>query len=245
MAVSVFLTLISIHRYVSVVYHSQEFCIKQKAFVKKLCVGVWVFMLINGLVFILVLDASTLGKHTLCFSIHQEQYIKFYFGVNLALLLLGFLIPFTISLVCYSRLARSVSGINICHQKGKLIKRKSCQMIAVCLLVFVVCFMPINVIQTVMVVVKKFYPKHCHLLLQLETSYYASWILSSANCSLDPLIYCFSSKNFMTAFRSSLRKVGVRFQTIHQDIELDSFQTMRVISTPRVIKRESMANTKL
>lgn len=237
----VFLTLISIHRYVSVVYHCQEFRMKQKDFVKKLCVGVWAFVLINGVVCCLFLDTSKVGNHTLCFSIHQDQYTTVYFAFNFALLIPGFLIPFTISLVCYSHLARSVSSINICHQKGKLMRSKSRKMMAVCLLIFVLCFAPIHVIQTVMVVVKKFYPRHCRLLSQLETSYYVSWILCSANCCLDPLIYFFASKNFLATFRSSLRKIGVRCQTTREDIEHDSPQTTHFFPTPRVIKRGNMS----
>lgn len=237
-----FLTLISIHRCISVVYHHQEFRMKQKGFVKKLCVGVWVVVLIKGVVCCLVLDTSPVGNHTLCLSIHQEQYTEMYFLLNFILLLPGFLIPFTISLVCYSCLARSVSSINIYHKKGKLIKSKSHKMMVVCLLIFGLCFMPMNVIRTVMVVIKKFCPKHCRLLLQVETSYYVSWILSSVNCCLDPLIYCFASQTFTAAFRSSLRKIGVRFQTTREDIEHDSPLTIHDIPSPRMIKR---ANTSI
>ncbi|XP_053084720.1 lysophosphatidic acid receptor 6 [Pangasianodon hypophthalmus] len=240
-----FLTLISIHRYISVVYHSQEFRMKQKDFVKKLCVGVWAVVLIKGVVCSLVLDTSTEGNRTLCLSIHQETYIEVYFFTNFTLLLPGFLIPFTISLVCYSRLVRSMSGINICHQKGKLMKSKSLKMVAVCLLIFGLCFTPVNVIRTIIVVVKKFYPTHRCLLLQIETSYYVSWILSSANCCLDPLIYCFASQNFKTAFRSSLRKIGVRFQTAREDIEHDSALTTHVNPTLRTIQKGNMSITPL
>ncbi|GAA6087184.1 cysteinyl leukotriene receptor 2-like [Tachysurus ichikawai] len=240
-----FLSLISIHRYVSVVYHSQEFQMKQKDFVKKLCVGVWAFILINGVVYCLLLGASKDEKHVLCYSIHQKDYKEKYFALNFVLLIPGFLIPFMISVVCYSRLARSVSSINVCHLKGRQMKSKSRKMIAVCLLIFVVCFSPYHVIQSVMVVVNKFYPEHCHLLLQLETLYYASWILFTANCYLDPLIYCFASQNFMAAFRSSMRKIGVRFQSTHENIDHDSPQTTYVTPTPRMIKRKNMSMTHL
>lgn len=230
-----FLTLISIHRYISVVYHSQEFRVKQKDFVKKLCVGVWVVVLIKGVVCSVLLDTKAEGHIALCLSIHQGSNIEVYFVVNFVLLVPGFLIPFTISLVCYLRLVRSMSSINICHQKGKLMKSKSHKMVAVCLLIFGLCFTPMNVIRTVLVVIKKFYPAHCRLLLQVETSYYASWILSSANCCLDPLIYCFASQNFTAAFRSSLRKIEVRFRTTREDVEHDSALTTHFI-IPRTIK---------
>ncbi|XP_072521075.1 P2Y purinoceptor 2-like [Salminus brasiliensis] len=212
-----FLTLISVHRYVSVVYHSQDSCLKQKDFVKRLCAGVWLFVLIKGVVCFSLLDISTVGNHTVCLSIHQGENIEVYFAMNFVLLIPGFLVPFTISLFCYIRLARSLSSINICHQKGKQIKSKSQKMVAICLVIFGLCFLPMNVVRTMIVVVKKYFSSNCDLLLQVETAYYASWVLSSANCCLDPLIYCFSSENFTKAVRSSLRKIGARIQTPQED----------------------------
>ncbi|KAF7687536.1 P2Y purinoceptor 4-like, partial [Silurus meridionalis] len=229
-----FLTLISIHRYVSVVYHSQEFRMKQKDFVKKLCVGVWVVLLIQGVVCSSLLDTSIVGNRTLCLSIYQEEHTEKYFVINFALLLPGFLIPFIVSLVCYIRLAKSVSGINLCHHKGRLMKSKSRKMVAICLLIFGLCFMPINVIRTVLVVLKKINSsEHCHLLSKVETSYYLSWILSSANCCLDPLIYCFASQNFMAAFRSSLRKIGMSTQFhVHIYFSLSKMKEQTTMSCP-------------
>ncbi|XP_053337533.1 P2Y purinoceptor 4-like [Clarias gariepinus] len=240
-----FLTLISIHRYVSVVSRGQEFRMKQKKFVMKLCLGIWAFVLIMGVMCSLSLDISTVGNRTLCLSIHQDKYSNRFFFSNFILLLPAFLIPFMISLICYSLLVKSMSSINICNPKGKLMKSKSRKMVAVCLLIFGLCFMPMNVIRSIMVVVKKFYPEHCSLLLRLETSYYVSWILSSANCCLDPLIYCFASQNFRAAFRSSLRKVGVRFPETRDDVEPESAATTQVIPTPRTIKRRSISITQL
>lgn len=240
-----FLTLISIHRYVSVVYHSQEFRMKQKDFVKKVCIGVWAFLLIQGLVCGVLLDVKDVGNRTLCFSIHQEPYTGMYFFANFILVIPGFLIPFTISLVCYSRLVKSMSSIKLCHQKGKFIKSKSCKMVAICLLIFGLCFTPLNVTRTVLVAIKKFFPDRCDLLLKMETCYYSSYILSSANCCLDPLIYCFASQNFRAALHSSLRKIGVRFQTTREDIELDSGLSKHYSPTPRIIKRGNMKSTHL
>ncbi|XP_015462741.3 lysophosphatidic acid receptor 6-like [Astyanax mexicanus] len=212
-----FLTLISVYRYVSVVYHRQDSRLKQKDFVKKLCAGVWLFVLVKGAVCAALIGESTVGNQTVCLNIHQTNNINVYFAMNLIFFIPGFLVPFSISLYCYIRLARSVSTINICHQKGKRIKSKSYKMVAICLVIFGLCFLPMNVVRTVVVVVKKYFSGNCDLLSKVETAYYVSWVLSSANCCLDPLIYCFSSENFTKAVRSSLRKIGVRIQTPQED----------------------------
>ncbi|XP_062874370.1 lysophosphatidic acid receptor 6-like [Trichomycterus rosablanca] len=242
-----FLTLISVHRYVLVVYHSQNSRMKQKDFVKKLCAVVWVFLLVNGVVCGSVLDTSPVGHCTLRLSVHQEQNVEVFFVINFVLLIPGFLIPFTVSVFCYSCLARSVSGINVFQQKGQLIKRKSRKMVAVCLVIFGLCFMPMTVVRTIWVVVKKYFPTHCNLLLQVETAHYVSFILSSANCCLDPLIYCFASQNFTRAIQSSLRKIGIQSVRKNADDKIEHDSGLTTINNPTglTLNRDMITTTHL
>ncbi|XP_019907949.1 P2Y purinoceptor 2 [Esox lucius] len=201
-----FLTLISIHRYVSVVQFKKVSLLKRKAFVHKLCAGVWLVLLTVGFMCFCFLNTSQVGTFTQCLSIHQEGYIETYFVMNFILLVPGFLLPFSVSVACYILLAKSMSRININTSKGRSIKLKSFKMVATCLVIFGVCFVPLNIIRTIVVVLKKFFPGQCDLLLRMETAYYVSWILAGANCCLDPLIYCFGSHKFVMAIHKSLRK---------------------------------------
>ncbi|XP_076126322.1 lysophosphatidic acid receptor 6-like [Alosa pseudoharengus] len=216
-----FLTLISVHRYMTVVHFKRNPWIKQKKFVHAVCAGVWLLMLAKGTACFVVFDTSQVDNHTLCLSIHQGEYIHTYFILNFFLLILGFLLPFSVAVGCYSQLARSVSRINSNTKKGRSIKSKSNKMVAVCVVIFVVCFLPLNVIRTVGVIVKMFFPKNCDVLLQVETAYYVSWIIAGANSCFDPLIYCFGSQNFSRAIYSSLRKIGIRVQTVQPAFDQD------------------------
>lgn len=211
-----FLTLISIHRYVVVVCYNQDSYMNRKNFVQKLCFGVWLLVLVKGTVLAMILDTSTVNNHTLCLSIHQDQYTNSYFIANFSVLIPGLLLAFTVSVICYSLLVRSMSRLDTSHDSGQAIKKKSCKMVTVCLAIFVVCFTPMNVVRSVGLVVKKFFPSNCSLLLKLETAYYVSWILAGANCCLDPIIYCFSCQKFTKTFRISLRRIGLRLK-IAQD----------------------------
>uniref|UniRef100_W5LRL0 P2Y purinoceptor 2-like n=1 Tax=Astyanax mexicanus TaxID=7994 RepID=W5LRL0_ASTMX len=202
----IFLTLISIHRYVMVVHIKQASPMKRKSFVKKLCFGVWCFLLVKAIVYGVVLPVTAENGHMQCLSIHQKDLTDAYFVINFMLFILGFILPFTISVVCYSRLANSLSRLKVHTTQGQAIKMKSMKMIGVCLLIFGLCFLPLNVVRTAGVVVKKYYPDHCQLLLRMETAYYASYILGGINCCLDPLIYFFGSHNFTRVLRKSLSR---------------------------------------
>ncbi|XP_014826485.1 PREDICTED: P2Y purinoceptor 4-like [Poecilia mexicana] len=199
---TIFLTLISIHRYITVVHFNKSCRFKRKAFVQKLCACVWCLLAIQALVYAILLPPSKEKGSSQCLSIHQRNLTDFYFIINFFLFIFGFLIPFSVSAVCYGRLANTLTNLNSSTAKGLKVKLKSQRMIGVCLLIFGVCFLPLNIVRTLGVVLKKFFPEKCDVLQQIETAYYTTWILAGVNSCLDPVLYCFGSQNFRDAFQS-------------------------------------------
>ncbi|XP_063049786.1 P2Y purinoceptor 2 [Engraulis encrasicolus] len=201
-----FLMLISIHRYVMVVHFNRHSLMKQKAFVKKLCGGIWTLLLMNGVIFASLLPSSSTEDHsTQCLSIFQKEHTVTLFAINFLLFAVGFLLPFSVSAACYVRLARSVSQISTNTGHGSAVKSKSLRMIGICLVIFGLCFLPMNIIRTVGVVMKMFHSDRCDALQRLEIAYYASWVLAGVNGCLDPLIYFFGTRNFRKTLSKSLR----------------------------------------
>ncbi|XP_041854873.1 P2Y purinoceptor 2 [Melanotaenia boesemani] len=199
---TMFLTLISIHRYVAVVHFNRSSCFKRKVFVRRLCAAVWSVLLVQAVVHAAMLPSSKEGGSNQCLTIHQRNLTDSYFIINFIRFIFGFLLPFCVSAACYGRVASTLTRLNISSSKGLKVKLKSQRMIGVCLVIFGLCFLPMNVARTVGVILKKYYPRRCHALQQIETAYYASWILAGINCCLDPLLYFFGSQNFRDAFQS-------------------------------------------
>lgn len=224
----IFLTLISVHRYMVVVHFKRKSPLKRKAFVKKLCFGVWCFLLVGAIVYAILLPVTQEDGHKQCLSIHQTKLTSIYYVINFVLFVLGFLVPFTVTVVCYSCLARSVTHVNVISLQGQSIKRKSLRTIGICLVIFGLCFFPLNVTRTIAVIVKKYYPEQCKLLVRVEIAYYSSYILAGVNCCLDPLIYFFGSHSFNKAFRGSVKRAREQQERENRtESETTSYSTNR------------------
>lgn len=211
---TIFLTIISIHRYTAVVHFNKRSYMKDKSFVKKLCAGVWLLLLAQSLVYAFILPTTKEGKYRQCLSFNQKKLTNFFFVINFVLFIVGFLLPLGISATCYCCLANTLTRLNISTPKGLKVKLKSQRMIRICLIIFIICYLPMNVTRTMGVVLIKYYPQHCYILQSVQTAYYASWILAGVNGCLDPVLYCFGSHSFRDAVASlKIKQVEIQGRT--------------------------------
>ncbi|CAL9707767.1 unnamed protein product [Knipowitschia caucasica] len=197
-----FLTLISVHRYKAVVRFNQSSRMKNKSFIKKICVGVWLLLLAQSLVYSFVVPPTKVNNRVQCLSFSQRTLSNSMFVINFVLFLFGFLLPLGISSVCYSRVTTTLFRLNTSTAKGLKVKLKSQSMIRMCIVIFCMCYLPMNVSRTAAAVLTKYFPHVCVAVRRVQTAYYASWILAGLNCCMDPLLYCFGSQKFREAFPS-------------------------------------------
>uniref|UniRef100_H3BA01 G-protein coupled receptors family 1 profile domain-containing protein n=2 Tax=Latimeria chalumnae TaxID=7897 RepID=H3BA01_LATCH len=198
-----FLTLISFHRYITIVHSIKRTTFIRKPVMKKVSIAVWICLLLQGIPFFFVLKTTRINSTTKCLSIHQNELALLFFVWNWVILFTGMLIPFGICLTCYGWLSAYVSKMNTCNAKSKEAKVKSLQTVAMSLLIFIICYVPVHVTRTMGVTIKLLFPANCTLLERVEVAYYITWMLSGVNCCLDPVLYSFASDKFTTTFRKS------------------------------------------
>ncbi|KAJ8285654.1 hypothetical protein GJAV_G00029420 [Gymnothorax javanicus] len=206
-----FLTLISIHRCSTVARHRgpTQSRMANPHYVRRLCVAVWVGLLLQGLPFFGLLDTwiDETDNTTKCLNFHQPNMAELFFAYNLAVLVVGVLVPFCIFGACYAWLGIFLSRVKA---RGADVKARAARVIAACMFIFALCYVPLHVTRTVGVTVALFHRTRCQLLNRAENWYYASFTISAANCCLDPLLYCFSSRRFREALRETLGRVRKR-----------------------------------
>ncbi|KAM5145491.1 P2Y purinoceptor 4-like [Mantella aurantiaca] len=197
-----FLTIISIHRYVTIAHNFKRSALARKMFIQKLCLFVWGCLLCQGLPFFLVLKTTKVQGITKCLSFRKTEQSYLFFAWNCVILFTGLLIPFSITLVCYSFLIRYMRKVNPINTFSKVMVSKSVRTISISLIIFIICYIPIHITRTLGVTIMLLYPDLCSLLESVEDAHFYTWMLSGTNCCLDPLLYCFASKRFKYAFTS-------------------------------------------
>ncbi|KAM6337259.1 LOW QUALITY PROTEIN: P2Y purinoceptor 4-like [Alca torda] len=198
-----FLTLICIHRYCVVVRYKSNSLWKKKSFLRKLCLFIWLVLIVQGLPFFFVLKTSDIDGSAKCLNICQSELYSIYYFCNMVVVVLSFLLPFAISLTCGALLGAAIAKVAKKSSRGKKMKSRSLQMITVSLVIFAICFGALHICRTIGVIVK-YYGMSCKLLHQVEVAYYISWVFTMANTCLDPLI--FANEKFKRSFADSFRK---------------------------------------
>ncbi|XP_068104072.1 lysophosphatidic acid receptor 6-like [Hyperolius riggenbachi] len=197
-----FLTLISIHRYFTVAQNVKKKAFITKPYITKVCLIIWGFLVFQGMPSFLVLETSEVNGATRCLSFHQTEHVFTFFVWIWLVFFFCLLIPFIITLVCYSLLIRYILRANPMNTLSKVMFSKSVLTIFVSLLIFIICYIPVHINRSVSVSIILFYPSVCSLVKSVELGYSITWMLSATNCCLDPIVYCFASERFQKIFTS-------------------------------------------
>ncbi|KAH0615529.1 hypothetical protein JD844_004901 [Phrynosoma platyrhinos] len=201
-----FLMLISVHRYQAIVHYNAKTLWRKKSFLKKLILGFWVLLFLQGFPAFIFLKTSVIDNKVKCLSIYQAELSDLYLAYSIVLGTLCFLLPFGISLISYVMLGIAIANISQANLRGRVMKAKSIQMITIALVIFAVCFTPLHICGSTAAIVL-YYDMSCEILHYVEVAYYFSVVLSMVNCCLDPFLYNAANEKFHKFFFKSLGRL--------------------------------------
>uniref|UniRef100_UPI00398EAC42 P2Y purinoceptor 8-like n=1 Tax=Pristiophorus japonicus TaxID=55135 RepID=UPI00398EAC42 len=216
------MTCISIERYVGVAYPIWYTGRWKRKHAVTACLGIWVILIIVLLPFEysdLTFDVQEL-KITTCFDVlkfnmlpNQTAWGLFLFTM-FALL---FLIPFTITVTCYTLVILKLSQAS--RRADTEQKKRAVYLAATVLLVYVTCFAPNNIALLIHIIRRILYNTGCY------TAYKVTLSLSCLNSCLNPFVFCFASTEFQKRF---YHLIGRRQSQGQRDTV--EFQSMRLVS---------------
>ncbi|XP_058917374.1 proteinase-activated receptor 1 [Kogia breviceps] len=183
------MTVISIDRFLAVVYPMQSLSWRTLGRASFTCLAIWA-MAIAGVVPLLLKEQTTQvpGLNiTTCHDVLNqtllEGYYSYYFSAFSAIF---FFVPLIISTVCYVSIIRSLSSSTVANQSKK---SRALFLSAAVFCIFILCFGPTNVLLSL------HYAFLSHNSMT-EAAYFAYLLcvcVSSISCCIDPLIYYYAS----------------------------------------------------
>ncbi|CAH2314946.1 cysteinyl leukotriene receptor 1 [Pelobates cultripes] len=198
------LTAMSVTRFLAIVFPVQNLKLVSVKKAKWACVGIWIFVTATSSPFLMT------GSHTdpdnnktKCFE--PPRNAKNLLALNYVSLIIGFIIPFTIIVICYTMIIRTLLQNSM--KKHHSSRKKAVRMIIIVMTVFFLSFMPYHLQRTIHLhSIKE--NKSCEEKLSAQKSVVITLALAASNCCFDPLLYFFSGENFRRRL-STFRKQSV------------------------------------
>ncbi|XP_039634498.1 lysophosphatidic acid receptor 6-like [Perca fluviatilis] len=236
-----FLTCISVDRFLAIVYPFRSQTIRTKRNAKLACCAVWVMVLSGSIPTGFLLDTTSpinaKSTSNFCFENYSNKQWKAELSkVVVFIETVGFIIPLMLNVFCSIMVLRTLRKPQNISHGGNLNKAKILRMITVHLLIFCFCFIPYNVNLIFYALVRSNIIKGCKAEYVVRTIYPISLCIAVTNCCFDPVIYYFTSETIKSSMKrkSTVWHYGAKlFDRLQMDSTQSSPNTTHKSLTPR------------
>ncbi|GAA6235990.1 atypical chemokine receptor 4-like [Lates japonicus] len=172
----------------------------------KVCSVVWVTAFMLGLPDLIFSEVRWTSNRNFCLAIYPPSMAR---GVKAVLeiteVLLGFLLPLLVMVVCYWTVGRALKGLPV-ESRGK--KWRALRVLLIVVGVFVVTQLPYNILKVYRVMDSVYVlVTHCGTSKVLDKAAQVTESLALTHCCLNPILYAFVG----SSFRQHMTKVAKRF----------------------------------
>ncbi|XP_077434727.1 cysteinyl leukotriene receptor 1 [Vanacampus margaritifer] len=198
-----FLAAMSVTRFLAIVFPVQNRLMVTVKRARLVCVAIWIFICLASSPFLMFgqkFDPAT--NKTKCFEPPIGQAVSRLVMLNYLSLVLGFLLPFLIILLCYAGIIQTLLSRTLGVRRQRDTGPKAIRMIVIVLLTFLVSFMPYHVQRTIHIHSLYRTDTSCSERVVMQKSVVVTLCLAAANSCFDPLLYFFSGESFLNRINS-------------------------------------------
>ncbi|XP_027704025.1 P2Y purinoceptor 2 [Vombatus ursinus] len=219
-----FLLCISIHRFLGICYPLQSLRWGNVRYARRAAAIVWVIVIGCQSPVLYFVTTSSRPEGITCHDTSSRALFDDFVAYSSAILVLLFVIPFLIILVCYTLMMRQLLRPTTGQSRLSRSKRKSLRMIILVLVVFSLCFLPFHVTRTLYYAFRSL-DVGCWSLNAINIAYKVTRPLASANSFLDPVLYFLAGQRFVRFARHVQPPVVDNKIVLQNPSTLDSGQT--------------------
>ncbi|KAG7471180.1 hypothetical protein MATL_G00121700 [Megalops atlanticus] len=241
-----FLTCISVDRFLAIVYPFQSRMVRTKRNAKIVCCAVWVLVLAGSLPTGFLLETTfprsvnSTGQY--CFeNFSPKQWKSHLSKVVVFIETVGFLIPLLLNVFCSIMVLQTLRRPRTLNRGGRMNKGKILRMIVVHLLIFCFCFIPYNVNLVFYAMVRTKALRGCMAESVVRTIYPIALCIAVSNCCFDPIVYYFTSETIQNSIKRKSqvsRSYDIKFSEALQSETSSAFHSLRTLKT-KMLSNES------
>ncbi|XP_054648367.1 cysteinyl leukotriene receptor 1 [Dunckerocampus dactyliophorus] len=192
-----FMAAMSITRFVAIVFPMQSIQLVTVSRARLVCVSIWIFICLASSPFLMTgQKVDPITNKTKCFEPPQGQGLSKLVILNNLSLVLGFLLPFLVILICYTGIIRTLLTRTPMARSQQDASTKAIRMIVIVLLTFLISFLPYHVQRSIHINSLSRADISCTERVALQKSVVVTLCLAAANSCFDPLLYFFSGEGF-------------------------------------------------
>lgn len=174
----------------------------------KLCLAIWATALMLGLPDLILAEVQWAADRNMCLTVYPSSMAK---GGKAALeaveVLLGFLLPLMVMVVCYWSVARVIKTVPV-ESRGK--KWRALRVLLIVVVVFMVTQLPYNVMKICRMMDRVYaLVTHCGTSKVLDKATQVTESLALTHCCLNPIIYAFVGSSFKQHMVKLAKRFGV------------------------------------
>ncbi|XP_040904941.1 cysteinyl leukotriene receptor 1 [Toxotes jaculatrix] len=201
-----FMAAMSVTRFLAIVFPVQNLRLVTEKRARLACIGVWVFICLSSSPFLMSgQHVDHITNKTKCFEPPRGQGVKKLVMLNYLSLVIGFVLPFLVILLCYAGIVRALLSRTNAARRQRGTGTRAIRMIVIVLLTFLISFLPYHVQRTVHLSFLSRTDTTCSERIAMQKSVVVTLCLAAANSCFDPLLYFFSGEGFRNRL-SSLRQ---------------------------------------
>ncbi|XP_028816342.1 cysteinyl leukotriene receptor 1 isoform X1 [Denticeps clupeoides] len=199
-----FMMAMSFTRFLAIVFPVQNLKLvtERKSYV--VCGCIWVFICGTSMPFLMQGEHfDPVTNKTKCFEPPERSFnstghtsLGKLVSLNYFSLVVGFIIPFLVILVCYAGIIRTLLSRSHTVKKQRSTHTKAIRMIVIVMLTFLVSFMPYHIQRTAHLHFISRVDKSCDDIAYMQKSVVVTLCLAASNSCFDPMLYFFSGENF-------------------------------------------------
>ncbi|KAM4796624.1 lysophosphatidic acid receptor 6 [Rhinophrynus dorsalis] len=203
-----FLTCISLDRFLAIVYPFQSKTIRTKRNAKIACLAVWLTVIAGSVPASFFRSTNTNNKNNnteTCFENFSNDTWKTYLSkIVIFIEIVGFFIPLILNVFCSTVVLKTLKK-PVTLSRSKLNKTKVLKMIVVHLGIFCFCFIPYNINLVLYSLMRTQAFSNCSVKTIVRTMYPITLCIAVSNCCFDPIIYYFTSETIQNSIKKRNR----------------------------------------